>query len=194
MRKGEQTRRMVIEKASSLFNQKGYTSSFISDVMRETGLKKGGIYRHFESKEELAYEAFQFLVDAVSEHYSKALEGKTNAKERLLAFINAFQVLEKDEPIPGGCPLMNAANEFDDTTSTLIPHVQDEMSNLLAFVESEIIKGQENNEINKDTNTRQASIIIISTLEGALSLSRLFKNPEPMNNAVEYLHSYVQLL
>ena len=54
MRKGEQTRQEIIRKAAPIFNQKGYEGAALSDLMRATGLEKGGIYRHLESKEELA--------------------------------------------------------------------------------------------------------------------------------------------
>ena len=53
MRKGEQTRQQIIRKAAPIFNQRGYSGAALSDLMRATGLKKGGIYRHFESKQEL---------------------------------------------------------------------------------------------------------------------------------------------
>ncbi len=52
VRKGEQTRQEIIRKAAPIFNQKGYDGAALSDLMRATGLEKGGIYRHFESKEE----------------------------------------------------------------------------------------------------------------------------------------------
>jgi TetR/AcrR family transcriptional repressor of nem operon len=58
VRKGEQTRQDIIRKAAPIFNQKGYEGAALSDLMRATGLEKGGIYRHFESKEELAGDAF----------------------------------------------------------------------------------------------------------------------------------------
>jgi TetR/AcrR family transcriptional repressor of nem operon len=58
MRKGEQTRQEIIRKAAPIFNQKGYSGAALSDLMRATGLEKGGIYRHFESKQELAGDAF----------------------------------------------------------------------------------------------------------------------------------------
>ncbi len=45
MRKGEQTRQEIIRKAAPIFNQKGYSGAALSDLMRATGLKKGGIYR-----------------------------------------------------------------------------------------------------------------------------------------------------
>ena len=58
MRKGERTRQEIIRKAAPIFNQRGYDGAALSDLMRATGLEKGGIYRHFESKQELAGDAF----------------------------------------------------------------------------------------------------------------------------------------
>src|SRR5437879_9606459 len=60
MRKGEQTRQEIIRKAAPIFNQRGYDGAALSDLMRATGLEKGGIYRHFESKQQLAAEAFDY--------------------------------------------------------------------------------------------------------------------------------------
>ena len=53
--KGEQTREMIIRQSAAVFNQFGFFGTSISDIMRETGLEKGGIYNHFpEGKEQLA--------------------------------------------------------------------------------------------------------------------------------------------
>src|SRR5260221_10303143 len=60
MRKGEQTRREIIRKAAPIFNQRGFDGAALSDLMRATGLEKGGIYRHFDSKQQLAGEAFDY--------------------------------------------------------------------------------------------------------------------------------------
>ena len=60
MRKGEQTRHEIIRKAAPIFNQKGYAGAALSDLMEATSLEKGGIYRRFESKQQLAAEAFDY--------------------------------------------------------------------------------------------------------------------------------------
>ena len=52
MTKGEQTRQRIVKEAAPIFNRRGYEGSSLSDLMKATGLKKGGIYRHFSSKEE----------------------------------------------------------------------------------------------------------------------------------------------
>ncbi len=58
MRKGEQTRRKIIERAAPLFNKRGFNGCSMQDISAATGLEKGSLYTHFNNKEELALEAF----------------------------------------------------------------------------------------------------------------------------------------
>jgi TetR/AcrR family transcriptional repressor of nem operon len=64
MTKGEQTRRRIVEAAAPIFNKRGYEAASLSELMAATGLKKGGIYRHFSSKEEPAAEVFDYTWEA----------------------------------------------------------------------------------------------------------------------------------
>ena len=87
MRKGARTRERIIEQTAPLFNQKGFFGSSLSDIMGATGLKKGGIYNHFDSKEELALQAFDYAAACVSERLSLLLREKHTAVERRRAAI-----------------------------------------------------------------------------------------------------------
>src|SRR5579871_1604518 len=107
MPKGARTRERIIEQAAPLFNQKGFFGSSLSDIMEATGLKKGGIYNHFGSKEELALQAFDYASACVSERVALLLTGKQTAVERLLAFASVFCDMTTNPPVPGGCPLLN---------------------------------------------------------------------------------------
>jgi TetR/AcrR family transcriptional repressor of nem operon len=63
VRKGEQTGQEIIRKAAPIFNQKGYDGAALSDLMRATGLEKGGIYGHFGSQQGLAGDAFDLRLE-----------------------------------------------------------------------------------------------------------------------------------
>src|SRR5271168_2982969 len=113
MTKGEQTRREIVRKAAPLFNQKGFAGTSLADLMDATGLQKGGIYRHFCSKEELAVEAFDYA-------WQKAVSGRLDgvvelpdAVDRLNKMVENF-VHKRSGLVPGGCPLLNTAVEADD--------------------------------------------------------------------------------
>ena len=84
MRKGEQTRHKIIRKAAPIFNQRGYEGAALSDLMQATGLEKGGIYRHFESKQQLAGEAFDYAWKIVMDTRFEGTEEIPNGVEQSL--------------------------------------------------------------------------------------------------------------
>ncbi len=128
MSKARETREKILKQAAELFNQRGYSGSSISDIMRVTGLQKGGIYNHFKSKDELALEAFGFASNCVSKRYMEALKGKRDAIARLHAIISVIQSFVTDPPISGGCPLLNTAIESDDAHPALREKAQQAMN------------------------------------------------------------------
>jgi TetR/AcrR family transcriptional repressor of nem operon len=81
--KGEHTRQEIIRKAAPIFNQRGYDGAALSDLMKATGLEKGGIYRHVDSKEELAAEAFDYACEETLHARIHDLDGITNTVDRL---------------------------------------------------------------------------------------------------------------
>jgi len=83
MTKGEQTRRKIVEAAAPIFNQHGYEGSSLNALMEATGLKKGGIYRHFASKEELAAEAFDYTWEAAWNARLLHVDEKANVSKNL---------------------------------------------------------------------------------------------------------------
>src|ERR1700720_218337 len=82
--KGEQTRRDIVQKSAPLFNQKGYEGTSLSDLMEATGLQKGGIYRHFSSKEELATESFDYS-------WGKAVSGRLDGVAEVPDCVNRLK-------------------------------------------------------------------------------------------------------
>src|SRR5260370_4915405 len=113
MRKGEQTRREIIRKAAPIFNQKGYDGAALSDFMRATGLEKGGIYRHFDSKQQLAAEAFDHAWKLAMDARFEGTHEISNAVDRLKQIVRNFRD-RRTGLVPGGCPLLNTAIDSDD--------------------------------------------------------------------------------
>ncbi|WP_424991811.1 TetR family transcriptional regulator [Paenibacillus turpanensis] len=65
MKKGEQTRRHIISKSAELFNLQGYAGVSLNEITNATGFQKGGIYKHFVNKDEIAMEAFEYAAETV---------------------------------------------------------------------------------------------------------------------------------
>ena len=104
--KGRKTRQEIVRRAAPLFNRQGFAGTSMSDLMKATGLQKGGLYRYFPSKEALAREAFDYTWErAVSERLG-GLDSVIGAIPRLKGMIDNF-VEKRAHLVPGGCPLLN---------------------------------------------------------------------------------------
>ncbi|HET6232302.1 MAG TPA: TetR/AcrR family transcriptional regulator [Longimicrobiaceae bacterium] len=192
MGKGEQTREHILERAAVLFNRQGFAGASMADVMEATGLRKGGIYRHFESKERLALEAFDHAVGLVRARFVAALDGKRNAVDRLRAIVGVFREYVIDPPIPGGCPVMNTAIENDDGNPELRARALAVMEEWRAMVCRTVEKGVERGELRSTTDAEETASVVISLLEGAIMMSKLYHDPVHLQRAVEHLDRHLE--
>jgi TetR/AcrR family transcriptional regulator, transcriptional repressor for nem operon len=187
MRKGESTRQRIVELAAPLFNQRGFEGCSMQDVLEATGLEKGGVYRHFASKEELAAEVFRYSWAQVGKVRREGLDEVTGSVEKLRFLVRRFA--ESPGPIAGGCPLMNTAIESDDGNAVLrglvCASVKDWKKRLSGIVEDGIKAG----EIRKGVEPRVVANSIIAGLEGALMISRLEGNRTAIRDAAGTLES-----
>lgn len=190
-RKGEQTKALIVQKASTLFNCQGYAASSISDIMHETGLRKGGIYNHFQSKEELMLSAFSYSIETMTHYFTKALTGAKGCMERLLAAASVFEGLAKGEFMPGGCPVMNAAIEADDADPLMRQQAIHAMDQLLGAIRGVIESGKRKGEVREDADAEYVAAMFISMLEGALMLSKLYGDPVYMERSIRHLKAFL---
>ncbi|HWY42032.1 MAG TPA: TetR/AcrR family transcriptional regulator [Candidatus Sulfotelmatobacter sp.] len=191
MRKGEQTRREIIRKAAPIFNQRGYEGASLSDLMRATGLEKGGIYRHFESKQQLAAEAFDYAWNAAVALRLAGTEEIGNSVDRLKQIVRNFR--EKREGlVPGGCPLLNTAIDSDDGNPALRAKAKRALRSWLDRLGAIIIAGQQRGEVNRNVDAEELANLIVGTLEGSLMLRRLQKKDEPLALACRHLEEYLE--
>jgi TetR/AcrR family transcriptional repressor of nem operon len=190
MTKGEQTRRRLVAEAAGLFNQRGYEGSSLHDIMQATGLKKGGIYRHFASKDELAQEAFDFAWRATYEARLKNLDGVLNSVDRLKQFVANF--VEVRSPVPGGCPLLNTAVEVDDGNTALRKRAVDALRGWRTALAAIVQTGIKRGEIGRGVKADTVATIVIACLEGALMMSRLERDGSLLLAAQKHLNEYLE--
>jgi TetR/AcrR family transcriptional regulator, transcriptional repressor for nem operon len=192
VRKGEQTRQEIIRKAAPIFNQRGYDGAALSDLMRATGLEKGGIYRHFESKQELAEQAFDHAWKLALDTRFEGTEGIPNSVDRLKQIIRNFRD-RRSGLVPGGCPLLNTAIDSDDGNPGLRAKARQALGSWLDRLESIAQEGQRRSEIRSDVDSATLATLIAMTLEGSLMLGRLQRKEDPVELACRHLEEYLEL-
>ena len=190
MRKGERTRQEIIRKAAPVFNQKGYAGAALSDLMRATGLEKGGIYRHFSSKEALASEAFDYAWRETLDARIHDLDAVANTVDRLKQLVDNF--VDRRGIIPGGCPLLNTAIDTDDGNVVLRERARKALRGWRSYINSVISAGIKAREIRQRIDAKKLATLIISSLEGAVMVYRLERNEEALRAVQSHLNSYLE--
>lgn len=191
MRKGEQTRQEIIRKAAPIFNQRGYEGTALSDLMEATGLEKGGIYRHFESKQQLAAEAFDYAWKLALDTRFEGTPEISDSVDRLKQMVRNFRD-RRAGLVPGGCPLLNTAIDSDDGNPQLREKAQGALSSWLDRLRRIIEEGKRRGEIRKDVASSELAALIVSTLEGSLMVSRLERKDEARVQSCRHLEKYLE--
>lgn len=70
--KGDRTKQDIREKAYRLFSDKGFKEVTMKDICELTGLSRGGLYRHYESTEQIFLE----IINAFSDRQKKEVYTK----------------------------------------------------------------------------------------------------------------------
>jgi len=190
MRKGEQTRQEIIRKAAPIFNQRGYDGAALSDLMKATGLEKGGIYRHFSSKEVLAAAAFDYAWRETLNARIHDLDTVSNTVDRLKQLVRNF--VERRGIIPGGCPLLNTAMDADDGNSVLRKRARKALEGWRSYIVSVIRDGIKMREISPRVNPKKLATLMISLLEGAIMIYRLERNEQALHAVQVHLDDYLE--
>src|SRR5467141_3014030 len=189
MTKGEQTRRKIVEAAAPIFNQHGYEGSSLNALMEATGLQKGGIYRHFASKEELAAEAFDYTWEAAWNARLLHVDEKANGIEKLKQLIANF--IDQRSPVPGGCPILNTAIDADDGNPVLRAHVAKALRSWLSRLQTIVGQAQARGETRPGVDPKAVATLIVASLEGALMMSRIQRSDEARRRVQAHLNRYL---
>lgn len=112
--KGERTRAAILDAALRIVSKSGLDGLTIGTLADATGMSKSGLFAHFGSREELLLAVLAHGQAQFTEVVFQPAMAKPRGIARLKAmFINWLDWTESAE-LPGGCPMIGGASEFDD--------------------------------------------------------------------------------
>ncbi|MEN7548225.1 TetR/AcrR family transcriptional regulator [Rapidithrix thailandica] len=192
MRKGEATREVIIQKSAELFNKFGYDGCSLKDIMDATNLKKGGIYNHFNNKDEIALAAFDYSYKKVLSRFRQRLDKDRTARQKLNSIIEVFESFCYDPVISGGCPIFNSAIDSIDSHPVLRAKAVEAVNTLHQYIIIKLEEGKKSGEFKPEVKSEELATLFMSTLEGALIMSRACQQNKHMTFAVRFLRNYME--
>jgi len=80
-------RQEILRASARLFQQQGYDGTSMNDVASALNLSKGGLYHHFQSKEEILFELMNHAMDISEERVIGVVKTVADPEERLRMLI-----------------------------------------------------------------------------------------------------------
>lgn len=192
MSKAEKTKQFIIEKTASLFNTKGYISTTLSDITEVTGLTKGSIYGNFENKDEVALEVYKYNAKLLKQSMSRSFsEEFPSSIDKLRAFVAFYRKNWQPVFFNGGCPLMNAATEADDTMPNLKNQVVKSFEEWIIKISEVITQGQKTGEMNEYADAGEYASLFVMLIEGGILLSKTTGEEKFLNQALDRILSII---
>jgi TetR/AcrR family transcriptional repressor of nem operon len=164
-----ENRETVINVASRLFRERGFDGIGLKDLMEAAGLTQGGFYKQFASKEDLVAQASRRALESATLRWSAATA--ENPEDPLGAVIAFYLSTEHREEKMDGCPVValgaDAARQGSDVKASFEAGIKaylELLERLIAETDSEGPNGK--------------AMVILSTMVGALTLSRVVNDPD----------------
>ena len=178
----------ILNSARVLMMERGYNGFSFRDVAAEVGIRSASIHYHYATKADLA----EATARAYRETFSEAMDGlgDLSAPELLRAYGAFFVTTLRDQ---GGLCLggILAAD-----ATTLPDQVRAEVITFFAvqheWVEAVLREGQIKGEIRGDLDTEAFSKMFVSSLEGAMMVSRAIEQPGNLEAALDLYIRLVQ--
>jgi len=153
--KGERTRAAILGEALRLVSKAGLDGLTIGTLAEATGMSKSGLFAHFGSREELLLAVLAHGQAEFTEVVFQPAMVKPRGLPRLRAlFVNWLDWTESAE-LPGGCPMIGGATEFDDKPGPVRDMLAGGQRTWIETLKRAVRQAVEEEQLAKDTDPEQ---------------------------------------
>ncbi|WP_353094767.1 TetR/AcrR family transcriptional regulator [Tissierella praeacuta] len=164
-KKKETKRKRIIKHSFNLFAEKGYSETSMDDIVKVSGISKGGIYYYFKSKEDIFLEIAEERLQQRKNIINK-VRNINSSKEKIINYINWTLTGFLHEDIQ---KMSRFTFEFWSVLSRN-PSMADKPKERYKIFYDDLVdilqEGVDNGEFKKDLDIESMVYIILSSIDG----------------------------
>jgi AcrR family transcriptional regulator len=167
--RGTETRRRILEVAAQAFADRGYAGTSLNDVLKASGVTKGGFYFHFPSKEALALATLRHKQEQWTGVVMAAVLRHPRAVDQLDAMAEALCDLHEQDP---ACrAISRLCTELGDEHPELRPQLGTQLTTWMDMVAAVVRRGQDQGDLRPDVEPEVAAEIAVESFIGLETVS-----------------------
>ena len=120
MRKGESTRRTILDHALALSSRLGLRGLTIGRLAKDLELSKSGLFGHFKSKESLQLQVLELAAEDFLGEVVRPAFRAPDGEPRIRKLFENWVAWTRTNRHTGGCPFVQFGFELDDSTKQAI--------------------------------------------------------------------------
>lgn len=178
-----ENRQTVINVAARLFREHGFDGIGLKDLMEGAGLTQGAFYKQFASKEDLIKQASKRALESAAQRWTDG--AGADPSDPLAALIKFYLSDGHREDRMDGCPIValgsDAARQGVDVKASFEAGIKAHLGVLEALIAA---SGREKPD--------GRAMVVLSTMIGALTLSRLLNDPDLARSLLDSAAEHVR--
>jgi TetR/AcrR family transcriptional regulator, transcriptional repressor for nem operon len=185
-------RDQLLEAAQRLLLERGYEAAALDDVCTRAGVTKGGLFYHFESKEQLAAAAIEHFYGQLIDKGRHAVgAGPTDPAQLLWRYLDAVVALLQDRLLSRGCLLGAMALQTPRTHPAVAVAAQTALGDWKATLTELIAAAARHRSVSVDAG--ELADGLLAAIEGGLLLDRDKPTNPAAVAAVTHFGHYLRL-
>lgn len=184
------TRDNLIRVAMRLFAEKGFGSTSVADILKESGVHSGSLYHHFETKQSLLIGVLETYRDGIEAMLIRpAWDGVDDPIERIFSLLARYRKLLETTECLYGCPIGSLALELHEPDPPVRKLLAANFERWTDFVKACFDAAHDR--LPGGLDTRQLAQFVLTTMEGGVMLSRTYRSLDAFDRSVKSLRDYL---
>lgn len=182
------TRERLVHAAVQLFQEKGYGSTSIADILKKAGANSGSLYHFFPAKQDLLTAVLDtYLLGIRPTLLDPAWQGVDDPLERIFVLLGHYRQMLVDTECCYGCPIGNLALELHEPDPAVRERLAANFSAWTSAIEECLAAAAC---LPADVDRKALAQFVLTTMEGGVMQARTHRSLEAFDASVGQLRNY----
>jgi TetR/AcrR family transcriptional repressor of nem operon len=185
-------RQRILTEGLRVVHEQGFAGASVRDIVGAAGVPQGSFTNHFVSKEAFGLEVLNLYYDDVKARMDQALQDAALAPlARLHNWIAAVAFAVEHKDLKAGCMFGNFSAESTSCDGVIRHRLADILTEMQSKISACLRAAVEAEELPRRFAVEQTAGFILSSLQGAILLSKAHRNIAPIEQFEQILFEKV---